>query len=1265
MKRLRMMAALTGGLWREVLAAAFLSALAAGLGLYLISRLGSLIASGETRELFTLALLLPVLPAVTVVARMLLSRMVQEVTYQVRRELIGRVMAASTRRVEELSAAKIYATLSTDVQQISILLGNIPVAMFNALMLVFGLGYVATLSVTVLAVVGAAACLNIGISVVIQRRAIGAMRAHRAAQGELFHAYEALAYGKKEFMLSEQRRTRFLGVDVEGMLDRYRNASVRTDLHWALVVAWGEVALLLLLMILALRPGSSAALAPAMLAQVALILFYLRGPVGVLVDTGQQLSYAGIALQNVTSLALDDAAPAGAVAAGPAPAQSIDYRGVGFRYLDAGGDKQFTVGPVDLTLRAGEVAFITGGNGSGKSSLCRLIAGLYESESGAVLADGHRVCDAAFLRAHTVALFSDYFAFDSLPVAPEKFDAPLRAKVEFWLETLRLSHKTGLAGVRWTNSQLSSGQRRRLALVSMLCEDKAVFLFDEPTADQDPEMRAHFYDTVLPQLRARGKIVVVVSHDERYFDRADRVYVLADGRLSERPPVRRAARAPGTQLAGWAMAALLGVCLAAAPVGRAEAAAGPGFDGARALDTLQALQTAAGGPHPTGSQANQRVGGQIAARLAAQGWTPEWQFSTVCRGASCTTLANLVAAHLPEPGAPALLLAAHYDSAPASPGAADDGLAVAAMLEMAHVHAHGQGLGNVVLLFSDGEEEGMLGARAFVREHPLMARIGYVVNMDSIGSDGPLTAYHLGGDAQRTAAWLAGGRGLLRSSLVAQLSAHAAHGTDLDVFTGAGVAGLGMGFLARDDGYHLSGDRIERLGRAQFDALGAVLERAVRDWPRERGGVKMQLVALPGGGSVGVPDGWLWAAAAAAALGALAWTRRAAPAQRRAALRAALWIAVALVFALALAFLLGIAGTGLGIGLPWQRLLLPLAPMLCFWAVLGVAAPSDGLAEGTIGLGLLLALASLVWLPGLAPLALAPLAACMLGLWWRPGSLAGPLLALALGVCLYGPLLFLIAPVGESSAGAMAAAMWCCVWLQLAPLFARRRAMGRAGLALLVGGAVVAQASAQAGLPASTPQRVRVDRIERIDQGLAYIVVDSGGARGQGLRLPGFRADGLQVLPWRQAGAPLTRTLACCASTAASAAHVQGKRLEVRLDGADAQSYTFVFPQQAGVSRVLLGDQSFAVEANRTMPGYSVFVLRDGLVRHRSLSFELADPRALGGAYLITERRTGQALRSELAALGESTEPDYVPDRLLTVERLVAPEGIVQAAGRR
>jgi putative pyoverdin transport system ATP-binding/permease protein len=254
--------------------------------------------------------------------------------------------------------------------------------------------------------------------------------------------------------------------------------------------------------------------------QVTTALMFIVGVCMGIVQTIPILLAANVAADNIERLEARLRAIAAAADAGAVPLRerfrTIEVRNIVFSYMDKSSETMFRVGPIDFTLRSGELVFITGGNGSGKSTFLKLLAGLYEPDSGEILLDGVRVDDSnrEAYRSLIAAIFVDYHLFERLYGIAD----PEPGEVDRLLEQFRLHDKTRLAGGAFTHLDLSGGQRKRLALIVSLLEKRPILLLDEWTADQDPDFRRKFYDELLPTLQQAGATIVVITHDDRYLD---------------------------------------------------------------------------------------------------------------------------------------------------------------------------------------------------------------------------------------------------------------------------------------------------------------------------------------------------------------------------------------------------------------------------------------------------------------------------------------------------------------------------------------------------------------------------------------------------------------------------------------------------------------------------------------------------------------------------------------------------------------------------
>jgi putative ATP-binding cassette transporter len=266
-----------------------------------------------------------------------------------------------------------------------------------------------------------------------------------------------------------------------------------------------------------------------------LTVLYMVSPLTVLMESLPFIGKAGIALKKIQALGRESRVADHLYTSLPCQflkPPNLELIGVTHRYYSDGDERCFTLGPLDLSIRPGELVFLIGGNGSGKTTLALLLVGLYSPESGEIRLDGLRIDDRnrESYRQRFSAVFSDFYLFDSLLGFQNlELDADARA----YLAHLQLDHKVRIADGALSTVNLSQGQRKRLALMVAYLEDRPFYVFDEWAADQDPVFKKIFYTEILPSLKARGKTVIVITHDDAYFHVADRCLKLEEGKLME------------------------------------------------------------------------------------------------------------------------------------------------------------------------------------------------------------------------------------------------------------------------------------------------------------------------------------------------------------------------------------------------------------------------------------------------------------------------------------------------------------------------------------------------------------------------------------------------------------------------------------------------------------------------------------------------------------------------------------------------------------
>jgi hypothetical protein len=257
-------------------------------------------------------------------------------------------------------------------------------------------------------------------------------------------------------------------------------------------------------------------------------------------------------------------------------------------------------------------------------------------------------------------------------------------------------------------------------------------------------------------------------------------------------------------------------------VGPAQAG---GFDTKRAMARLQRV-LGDERPHPVDSAANDGVRARLVAELRAIGLTPQVTDDFTCNGGadsatvSCARIRNVVATIGPAEGRHVLLVS-HYDSTPAGPGAADDGIGVASMLEVAALLRNAPLKRPVTFLFNEGEETGLLGARAFLERNPLAAEVDTLVNLESRGTTGPAIMFETSrpnGRALRHYARAVGHPAA--NSLTTDFSRLIPNTTDVAVLQEREWTTLNFAIIGNETRYHTPGDTLAALDPRSLRHMG-------------------------------------------------------------------------------------------------------------------------------------------------------------------------------------------------------------------------------------------------------------------------------------------------------------------------------------------------------------------------------------------------------------------------------------------------------------
>lgn len=521
---------------RRLLIAAAVASIASGVcSVLLIAQINGALTAGSIDESSALAWRFAAIAVLAMLTRMtssvLFEHLGQRANADLRRFISARVVAADFRRLEEIGGPKVHSALSEHSARVAELFVSFPAILVNAVIVGGCLVYMAWLSWQVFL----AAVFMIGLGAVgyhvAHLKAIRHLNMASKEQDRLFDHFRSLVDGAKELRLNAAKRGRFVNDVLGASIDTVQRERAFGMSLFLASAAWGNFLIYAFIgMVLFVLVGDVPDRVRIMTG-FALIFVYMVVPLEGLLLALPRANLAKVSGKRIDEITRQLDQSESRTPPGPTVwLKRLVLQGLSHRYYNEGADELFTLGPIDLVFTPGQVTYLVGGNGSGKTTLAKLLVGLYRPEQGAILLNGKSVDDSNrdHYRQIFSTIFSDFHLFDQLlDVNSTELDAQGNAL----LEKLHLHHKVQVREGAFTTRALSQGQRKRLALVVTYLEDRPFLVFDEWAADQDPVFKEVFYRELLPELKALGKSVLVISHDDRYFHLADRVIRMENGQV--------------------------------------------------------------------------------------------------------------------------------------------------------------------------------------------------------------------------------------------------------------------------------------------------------------------------------------------------------------------------------------------------------------------------------------------------------------------------------------------------------------------------------------------------------------------------------------------------------------------------------------------------------------------------------------------------------------------------------------------------------------
>lgn len=452
---------------------------------------------------------------------------------KVRVRIADKIRLSELPFIENSERGEIYTRLTQDSNLISQSGLFLIIAAQSGIVMVFSYLYLAWLSPISFFITFVFLSISFYIYLFYQKRITKLLQMATQKEAKFFAYFSHLLDGFKELKMNRQKSDD-LFEQIDTLSKETELLKVNAGLQQITTMMFSRMNYYLLLAVLVFVVPFFHASQVDEIYKISTTVLFIIGPIAMLVSSLPILSQSNVALENITELETQlDEVIIDKIYSQQQPMVSdfeeIQLNKATFSYQDKQGKPLFSIGPINFSIKKGEMVFIVGGNGSGKSTLLKLLTCLYHPNAGSLDLD----CDPllrnqyASYRSLFAIIFTDFHLFNKLYGLANIDDK----QVKKLLRLMQLDKKTKYRAGEFTHLDLSTGQKKRLAFVAALLENKPIYIFDELAADQDPQFRKYFYEVILPDLKLKGKTIIAVTHDDKYFHVADRVLKMEEGQL--------------------------------------------------------------------------------------------------------------------------------------------------------------------------------------------------------------------------------------------------------------------------------------------------------------------------------------------------------------------------------------------------------------------------------------------------------------------------------------------------------------------------------------------------------------------------------------------------------------------------------------------------------------------------------------------------------------------------------------------------------------
>lgn len=462
------------------------------------------------------------------------SKEVEKIIKNVRERISNKIIQSELLAMEKIDSSSIFTKLTRDTAVMSQSSLQITNAAESTIMIFFALLYILVISPISFFIILFATVIILRMFLSFSKMLNAELSKVDKVEEGFMTSLSSIVHGFKELKMNSKKK-KDIAQENQAILTKLGDAKIRNSEKMVTYIMYGQMFLYFLLASIIFVVPHVSNEESSIIIQVTAITLFIMGPFSMVVNVSPMISRTNVAINNIYDLEkeLDKESKETSIASDQLEIiedfRNIQLQDAEFYYTNTQGERLFGVGPINLNIKQGETIFIVGGNGSGKSTIVKMLLGLYPPKKGSISVDSELIDEynqQAYRDLFSIIL-TDFHLFDRF----YGLEGVNRKDVNKLLNEMQLQEKTKFINGRFTNINLSTGQKKRLALILSILEEKKIYVFDEWAADQDPEFRKYFYTKILKRLKDMGRTVIAVTHDDAYFNVADRVFKMEYGQM--------------------------------------------------------------------------------------------------------------------------------------------------------------------------------------------------------------------------------------------------------------------------------------------------------------------------------------------------------------------------------------------------------------------------------------------------------------------------------------------------------------------------------------------------------------------------------------------------------------------------------------------------------------------------------------------------------------------------------------------------------------